>query len=446
MTKRQLLLRIISFSILLVAVFSVTLHPAPLTDIITYLQNTTAWWLIIVLILFVFWLYNYYFFKKRDIQNMKVVQWYLLWIIICIFRGLFIAQTYWDWKGLIGNTFGLLVPIVAYTATNKVILQSILSFYVKYTLPLFVIFAFIISTDAYGFYLVPISFLMLFFPVLPTPWKWVVAAITLLVLTIDLGARSNVIKFGLPVFFMLIYYSRARISVKLFEFVRKLLIIIPFILFLMAISGVFNVYNMDQYIKGNYKAPERDSKGQIVEDNLKNDTRTFLYIEVLQTAKIYNSWLIGRSPARGNISESFGEEDENNRGERLGNEVAILNVFTWTGIVGVVLYLFIFYRASYIAINQSNNVFSKMIGLYIAFRWLYAWVEDINYFTLTTVFLWLTIGLCFSKSFRSMSNNEVKYWVRGIFNVYNKELYRRKVLENQREKYTDRRTHFKPQP
>jgi len=428
MTRKQLHIKLMSISILLVSIYSVTQFPAPRLNIITYFQNTTMWWLIIALIFYVFLSYNYSYIKRKD-KDFSVVQLYLIWNVLSIFRGFFIADTYWDWKGLIGNGIGLLLPIVAVTANDKMVLQTLFSFYVKYALPLFLLMALIISYDAYGFYLVPISFFMLFFPVLTNPWRWVVGVLTFLVMTIDLGARSNVIKFGFPVFVMLIYYMRHYITVKYYEIVRLILIVIPVVLFSLAVSGLFNVFEMDNYVKGDYQAVERDENGNIVEDNLKNDTRSFLYTEVLYSAKVFNSWLIGRSPARGNLSVAFGDGDENGRGERLGNEVAILNVFTWTGIIGVVLYLIVFYRASYIAIHHSNNIYSKMLGLSVAFRWAYAWVEDINYFSLTYLFLWLTIGLCFSKSFRAMSDNEVKHWARGIFNIYNNKLSRKKIQE-----------------
>lgn len=431
MTRSQLYTKFISISILLISIYSVSEYPSPRLDIITHLQNTTIWWLITALIFYVFLSYNYSYIKKKDKENIYVVNWYLFWIIFSIFRGFFVAETYWDWKGLIGNAFGLLLPIVAVTATNKMILQSMLSFYVKYTLPLFVLFALIISFDAYGFYLVPVSFFMLFFPVLTNPWKWVIAVLSFLVMTIDLGARSNVIKFGVPVIIMSIYYLRHYITIKYYEIARMIFMLIPIVLFSLAVSGLFNVFEMDNYVKGDYKAVDRDENGNIVDGDLKADTRTFLYVEVLYSAKVFNSWLIGRSPARGNLSETFGEGDETGRGERLGNEVAILNVFTWTGIIGVILYFIVFFKASYIAINNSNNIFSKMLGLSIAFRWAYAWVEDINGFTLTTVFLWLTIGLCFSKSFRLMTDDEVKYWIRGIFSENSAKLYKRKFLENQ---------------
>ncbi len=145
MTKKQLLVNTVSFTIVPIAILSVTQHPASSSSAIINLQNTTAWWIIEAVILFVLWMNSHYFLEKGNYQNMKVVQWYLLWNILCFFRGIYIAETYWDWKGLVGNTFALLVPIVAYTATSKSTLQSILWFYIKFSLPLFAVIAFIIS-------------------------------------------------------------------------------------------------------------------------------------------------------------------------------------------------------------------------------------------------------------------------------------------------------------
>ncbi len=86
------------------------------------------------------------------------------------------------------------------------------------------------------------------------------------------------------------------------------------------------------------------------QQNLLSDTRTFLYKETLYTAHVYDSWLIGRTPARGTISAFFGHKDLSGRGERNSNEAAILNVFTWTGAVGVVLYGLTFFLATNLAI------------------------------------------------------------------------------------------------
>jgi hypothetical protein len=380
--------------------------------------NTTVWWVVQAIVLCVFFIHRKYFLNSSQVQVMRFVKWYLVWNIFSILRGIFIAENYWDWKFLVDHAMCLLLPITAYSITNKELLQSILRVYIKYALPLFIVLFFLIFPDAYGYYLVPISFLCLFFPVLNLRWKVILLALSIFVIFIDLNARSNVIKFSVPIMLSLIYYIRFFIPLKLFEWGRKLFFIAPILIFCLAVTGVFNVFNMDDYISGEYRTAEATVEGMALDVDLKADTRSFIYDEVLSSAKKYNSWLIGRSPARGYDSDSFGEEDMTGRWERPGCEVAILNIFTWTGIVGVILYLMVFYRASYLAINHSNNTFSKILGLFIAFRWLYAWVEDINYFTLTTVFLWFLIGLCYSKSFRIMTNKEVEYWVQGIF--YNK--------------------------
>ncbi len=84
--------------------------------------------------------------------------------------------------------------------------------------------------------------------------------------------------------------------------------------------------------------------------------------------------------------------------------------------MGVILYFLVFSKASYLAIFRSNNTMIKIIGLYISFRWTYAWVEDFSRFDLSYFFLWVMIGMCFSKSFREMNNADMKIWVLGIFN------------------------------
>ncbi len=410
--------RFMPLCILLVAISSIATYMEAKTGL--PVANTTLWWTLQAFVLYIIYISKKFFFDARQAPAMLFVLLYLWWNIFSFARGIFIAENYWDWKVLVFNGMGLLVPIIAYSATNTALMQSILKYYIKYTLPLFLGFAFLVNPFAYGFYLVPISFLMLFFPLLKLRWKLAFLAITIFVITGDLGARSNVIKFSVPVLLSLIYYFRLYLSTMLFERVRKLLFIAPFILFTLAATDTFNIFNMNDYVSSDYSTVGRNDEGDAIDDDLKADTRTFLYVEVLQTAEKYNSWLIGRSPARGNESAWFGMDDMTGRGERAANEVGILNVFTWTGIVGVLLYCLAFYRASYLAINQSNNTFSQIMGLFVAFRWVYAWVEDINFFTLTTVFLWLLIGLCYSKHFRSMTNKDVEFWVQGIF--YNKKV------------------------
>jgi hypothetical protein len=393
-----------------------------------------------ILILVVFFLAKYSFFDKKNQQNLRIVWIYLIWNIICIIRGMLIAEIYWDWKGLITNAMALLLPIVAYSATNRKVIQYMLSYYIRYVLPLFVIFALILRADAYGFYLIPMSFLLLFFPVMTMRQKILMLAVTFVVITADLGARSNVIKFGIPVLILGFYYLRSMLTMKILETARLLLFIIPIMLFLLGVSDIFNVFKMDEYVKGDYTTVGTDEFGNRVEINVTTDTRTFIYTEVLQSAIKNNYWLFGRTPARGNDSEIFGERayELTRRSERLANEIGLANVFTWTGIVGVILYSLIFYRASYLAVNRSANIYIKLVGIYVAFRWLYSWVEDVNNFTLNYFMLWVMMGLCYSSTFRNMTDKEIAVWVRGIFDVRYIRLHNY-LIKKEREKEWEKR-------
>ena len=417
--NKQIVSQAIPIAGFILAIYSILPYFKDGVPMVSSLNNTTLWWIISALILIAFFLSTYFFFDKRNSDNLLIVWLYLLWNGVCVVRGMFEAELYWDWKGLIANTMALMLPVVIFSATNKVIVQSLLAFYIKYALPLFLVIGLIIRTDAFGFYLNPMTFLLLFLPALSKRQKILVLCITLIVLFADMGARSNVIKFGVPLFILFIYYLRNMIQVKMIEGLRLALFIIPVVFLWLGVSGVFNIFNINEHMEGDYSTMGVDSDGNRVEQDLIVDTRTFIYEEVLESSVYNNYWLLGRTPARGNDSEFFGmfEAEYTGRYERSANEIGLANVFTWTGVVGVVLYFIIFYRASFLAINKSRNIYVKMLGVYVAFRWLFSWIEDINNFSLNYFMLMVMIGLCFSHSFRNMSDKEVLIWVRGIFDV-----------------------------
>lgn len=413
MTKSEVkyLIVFLCYSVVLISIYSIE----PYTTKIS-ISNTTVWWLLNICTLILFYIYKIKFYKESDGTYLKYVSYYLIWNIICIIRGAYGADNYWEWKGLITNTMSLLLPVVSYFATNILLTKMILKSYVKIALPLFFFIVLFITTDAYGFYLVPIAFFMLFFPVLENRIKIFVLVLTVLVLTIDLGARSNVIKFTIPILFMISYYFKNNISISILEIFRNLLFIIPFLLFTLAIADVFNIFNIKKYSNVDVTSKRVDSKGELNEEDISVDTRTFLYEEVLLSAKKHEYMWFGRTPARGNDTNYFELTFDSGRRERLGNEVGILNVFTWTGIVGVALLFLIFYFSTFISLHYSNNFFSKILSIYVAFRWLFLWVEDINNFSLNMFMLWLVIGLTNSRQFRIMTDDEVIVWVNDIFN------------------------------
>lgn len=406
--------RFIPFSIILVSLSTIAGRLGMSTGL--QFDNTYLWWSVHTLILFILWRWRAFLVSYNNHRVYMLVEYYLVYIIFSIIRGSFIAESYWEWKGLIHNSFGLFVPLVVYSASDKVLLQDYLRSYLKYVLPFFFIVAFFIVPGAYGAYLAPVAFLLLFFPSIKLGGKAIVLVFTIIVLTADLTARSHVIRFGFSTLLILYFYYHKIISLKLVETIRNLLFIIPIVLFTLAVTGRFNIFDMNDYISDDYVVESTNEKGELVEGNLKSDTRSFLYIDVLNTFVETRSWILGQSPAKGYETRHFTSVYEvTGKEERPGTEVGILNIFLWTGIIGVILYTLIFYYASYLAINKSNNVYLRMIGLFVAFRWLYSWAEEISDFTLNYFFIWIMIGVCLSKSFREMTNNEISIWAKGIF-------------------------------
>jgi|GEM_PF-483199 O-Antigen ligase. len=419
LTDKRLTYYALSWLLLPIAIYSVLPFYRHNAAFLAAVNNTTFWWIINTGILFVLFSSTKYLYNSYEKKDFTLVKAFLIYISLQFVHGLFVAKIYWDWKSLIGNTLALLLPLAAYTAANPRLTHLLFQNYFKYTIILFFPIAVLIRNGGFGYFLVPITLLIFFLPVLTKKWRLVVLFFSAAVFLAALTSRSNIIRFGIPFLLLSVYYARHLITRHFLNVFRLILFIAPIVLFVLAVTNIFNVFKIDEYLQGNYIETSQNAEGELVEENLMQDTRTFLYMEVLATAKKYNTWVFGRSPARGNETEWFASWALENygRAERPANEVAILNIFTWTGIIGVVLYALVFYRASYLAINKSNNIFIKIIGIYMAFRWLYAWIEDINNFSLNYLLIWVGLGMCYSKAFRTMNDLQMKYWVRGIFDV-----------------------------
>lgn len=373
-----------------------------------------VWWGLWAIVLVLFYI-------KRDlfvVHNREKYVWfvwvYLGWNVLSIIRGVFIADNYWEAKTLVDSSLIMLLPLSILVTQGKYFGQQFFQSYIKYGIPIFCLLYLIMQPGMTGYFLAPISVIVLFFRGISFKWKIILIILSGFVFFTDLNARSNIIKFLLP-YILILVFSFGMFRKKIFlNSVRLLCMFLPFVLIFFYFSIGFNFFNFQKFVSGEYQVETANGKA-----NLLTDTRTGLYIEVIESAINNDYLLVGRSPARGYSSNFFGKAISKTIGvktkERYGSEVSILNVFTWTGIVGVLLYFLIFYAGTYLAINASNNIYSKIIGIYISFRWLYAWVEDFSRFDLFQICLWLLIGICFSRDFRKATDAEFEVWIKSIF-------------------------------
>ena len=131
-TLKHFVAYVLPYGILLIAIYSILPYPSSKLPYLSHLNITVIWWIVIFSFLILFFLSKKYFLDERNKKNLLVINLFLFWIIICILRGAFVAEFYWDWKGLVNNSMALLLPIAAYSTTNKIIVQAILAKYIKF--------------------------------------------------------------------------------------------------------------------------------------------------------------------------------------------------------------------------------------------------------------------------------------------------------------------------
>ena len=286
--------------------------------------------------------------------------------------------------------------------------------WLKYCIPAFFIFFYWVA-GATQFFLGPIFLLGCFIPILPKKWK-IIILILLILMGMYLSNRSQVIKVVVCLGFSFAYYYKKYIPISFLKISNCLFYILPLILLFLGISGQYNFFSDGlANNKNQYKTIRNDG----TEENLNADTRTFIYEEVIASSIKHEYVLTGRTPARGNDSNFF-DDNYNNKNYpkriRYMNELCHTNIFTWLGLIGVILYSLIYLKASILALFHSNSFALKLIACYISFNWMFGWVENMNRFDISNIFFWLTIAMGFSEKFRKMNDFEFKNWFRHILN------------------------------
>ncbi len=363
---------------------------------------------------------------KRSLFFKKVYLIYLIYSLYILFQfihGIFNSSSYWQFKALIFNTLILYLPLLTLLFSHPTENIGILrtwntcihpKYPFLYLLPLVTFSIQFCFGPAYFLYAV-------FWFWLPKKWKFSVGIIILLMLVGNLEDRSQVLKGTLALLLCGGIFMKKIVHISLLHLAHWGCYILAIILLILGLTGKFNIFSPDTYegereIESNQAYdPEKPEE----EENLLTvDTRTALYYETIMSAIENNYVIFGRSPGRGNdtklfsfISESIGESDV----ERVRNEICHINIFTWTGIVGVVIYLLLYLQASFLALYRSKNIYVKYLSVLIAFHWAYGWVEDINDINMMNVGLWLMIGICVSPYFRNMGEREFELWFKSIF-------------------------------
>ena len=67
-----------------------------------------------------------------------------------------------------------------------------------------------------------------------------------------------------------------------------------------------------------------------------------------------------------------------------------------------------------LAINRSNNDFSKLLGLYLFSSWVLFFLEMPQALNLNYFLNYIIIGICMNNSFRKFDNLQIKFLFKSI--------------------------------
>jgi len=336
---------------------------------------------------------------------------FILWIlgnILSLIRGSFFAEDYWDWKAILIHSLAFtFIPMAFFIGRNIESASIVFRFVLKVLFPfgfLLIPLSYVTSIELYSRIMIPVGLFIVFLPFFKYRWKLLVIIVAISSILIVVGFRSNLIKIAFSVGLILIYWLRNYIPTISIRFFRIFLFALPLIFLVLAVTGRYNIFseigNQEGYTTLN-------TRGEV--ENLMTDTRSGLYRDVLATMDQSGNWLMGEGAGGRYQTERFDYLGDG-RG-RYGSEVGILNILLYHGLIGVSIYFLLLFTVSYYAIRRSNNILAQLLGLYIAFRWTFAFVEEFTQYDLNFYFFWITVGLVSSARFREMSNDDIKQYL-----------------------------------
>ena len=369
----------------------------------------------------------YQFNRERNYNKLRylnreyrIVGIYLIWAIIGCVRGLVVAENYWEYKNWMTSSCIALFPVCVYAFYSPKIIRKTLSLWLRFAIPFYFLFL-IFFIEPTQFYFGPIYLLACYMPLINKKgWRILVLLILLFFLTYDIAdQRSQFLKALMALYVAIICLLKRFIGNVFLRLNYLSLIVMPLVLLLLGITGVFNVLaDTAENQSGKYSSSKKE------DTDAADDTRTFIYYEVINSAIKNDYVLMGRTTARGNDTEAFGlaayemksvRDVKNIKEERSMNELCFLNIFTWLGLIGMLLYMGIYIRAAYLGIYKSKSFFVKMAGIVTAFNFAYGWVENCTMFDILNITYWFFISICLSPKFREMNDEEFKKWYQEIF-------------------------------
>lgn len=247
---------------------------------------------------------------------------------------------------------------------------------------------------------VPAVFFLIFYDVWHLKERLILLLLILIPFFIE-GQRTQIIRNILILMIILFSYTPF-FKRKIINSINLICYVLPVVLLVLALIGKFNVFSDSSAIVGD--------DIQVSGENLSNDTRTFIYAEAIESSVKNNYVMFGRSPASGYDSFSFSIRYDSDKYyvQRI-SEVCVVNIYTWTGLLGLLILMFIYIYISFRCIKKSKNKYMKIIGLTISVSWIINWFANSIYSVgIYHLVIFMIMGFSLKNDFLSYNDNEFK--------------------------------------
>lgn len=224
--------------------------------------------------------------------------------------------------------------------------------------------------------------------------------------------RMDYILIITPLIILIMIKFRILIGVVSSKILYGCLMITPLVFLSLALTGKFNVLNMDSYIHETYISASGE--------NMTADTRTLLYQEAISSAEKNDYLWFGRTPGYGYDSYFVSKRKgtfyaKSGVYPQRNSEVFCVNIFTWTGIVGILLWFVFFCFLGFSVLKEARNRYIRALVIYIGFFWICDWIS--NGFTApssTYMLFYIIIAICSQRKFQIMSDLQIEQYFKRI--------------------------------
>lgn len=332
--------------------------------------------------------------------------------LIVLFRGLYYASSENDWKAMLSTlipTF-LFVHFSVYLVATRACVVMILKTFLSYGLILCLLI--LIIPVQYNFKfpqaISPICIMAFMIPYLPKKYTFFISFLAVISFFSDLSNRSNMLNIivATAIVSTILWKNKIRI-LRIMKIARNTFLILPVFFLFLGLSGIFNVFLIGQSFSDIKINNENGASQEVFVDS-----RTPIYVDVFNQLVKDDAILFGLG-ASGKTETSLldvksADFYEIYKEGRRGTESGMLNYIQWGGLIGGLLYFLLFVKASYYGMYKSKNWFCIMLGLWVAYKGLFSFIEDRVVFSISSVFIFIAIGICMNKKIREMDDKVLR--------------------------------------